>query len=150
MKVILRKNVNNLGTIGDVVNVKGGYARNFLFPRELAYIATETSLKRIEIEKRKTLSRLAQEKDIAEKLSVTLSEIQLSIPMKVSEEGHLYGSVTNQLVAEKLAELHYDVDKKNIILDEPIKTLGIFDVKIKLHPEVNTTIKVWVIEETEV
>ncbi len=149
MKVILRKNVNNLGIIGDVVNVKDGYARNFLFPRELAYIATATSLKRIEIEKRKTLSRLAQEKDIAEKLAATLSEIQLSVPMKVSEEGHLYGSVTNQLVAEKLAELHYDVDKKNIILDEPIKTLGIFDVKIKLHPEVNTTIKVWVIEETE-
>lgn len=149
MKIILRKNVQNLGTIGDVVNVKDGYARNYLFPRELAYLATDSSLKRIEIEKRKILSKMAKEKEIAEKLAENISNIQLSVPMKVSEEGHLYGSVTNQLISEKLAEQNFDIDKRNVILDESIKTLGIFDVKLRLHPEVIANIKVWVINEAE-
>jgi large subunit ribosomal protein L9 len=149
MKIILRKNVQDLGTIGDVVNVKNGYARNFLFPRELAYLATDSSLKRIEIEKRKILSKMVKDKEIAEKLAETISNIQLSIPMKVSEEGQLYGSVTNQMIAERLAELDFDIDKRNILLEESIKTLGIFDIKVKLHSEVTASIKVWVIDETE-
>lgn len=149
MKIILRKNVQNLGSIGDVVNVKDGYARNYLFPRELAYLATDSSLKRIEIEKRKILSKMAKEKEIAEKLAENISNIQLSVPMKVSEEGHLYGSVTNQMISEKLVEQNFDIDKRNVILDEAIKTLGIFDVKLRLHPEVIANIKVWVINEAE-
>lgn len=149
MKVILRKNVQNLGTIGDVVNVKDGYARNYLFPRELAYMATENALKSIEIEKRKMLSKLAKDREIAEKLAAELNGIQLSIPMKVTEEGNLYASVTNQIVAEKLAEMNYNIEKKNVLLDEPIKTLGVFDVKIKVHSEITTSIKVWVINEEE-
>lgn len=142
MKVILRKNVPNLGTIGDVVNVKDGYARNYLFPRELAYLATENALKRIEIEKRKLLSKMAKEKEIAEKLAAELNGIQLSIPMKVTEEGNLYASVTSQLIAEKLAEMNYTIEKKNILLDEPIKTLGVFDVRVKVHSDIITSIKV--------
>jgi len=149
MKVILRKNVPNLGNIGDVVNVKDGYARNYLFPRELAYLATENALKRIEIEKRKMLSKLAKDREIAEKLAAELSEIQLSIPMKVTEEGNLYASVTAQMIADKLAELNYKIEKKNILLDEPIKTLGVFDIKVKVHSEITTSIKVWVINEEE-
>jgi large subunit ribosomal protein L9 len=149
MKIILRKNVQNLGTIGDVVNVKDGYARNFLFPRELAYMATDSSLKRIEIEKRKILSKMAKEKEAAEKLAETISNIQLSIPMKVSEEGQLYGSVTGQMIADKLTEQNFEIDKRNVLLDESIKTLGIFDVKVKLHAEVTANIKVWVINEEE-
>ncbi len=149
MKVILRKNVPNLGTIGDVVNVKDGYARNYLFPRELAYLATENALKRIEIEKRKLLSKMAKEKEIAEKLAAELNGIQLSIPMKVTEEGNLYASVTSQLIAEKLAEMNYTIEKKNILLDEPIKTLGVFDVRVKVHSDIITSIKVWVINEEE-
>lgn len=149
MKVILRKHVQNLGTIGDVVNVKDGYARNYLFPRELAYLATENALRSIEIEKRKMLSKLAKDREIAEKLASELSGIQLSIPMKVTEEGNLYASVTNQLIAEKLTELNYNIDKKNILLEEPIKTLGVFDVRIKVHNEITTSIKVWVINEEE-
>lgn len=149
MKVILRKNVQNLGTIGDVVNVKDGYARNYLFPRELAYMATENALKSIEIEKRKMLSKLAKDREIAEKLAAELNGIQLSIPMKVTEEGNLYASVTNQIVADKLAEMNYNIEKKNVLLDEPIKTLGVFDVKIKVHNDITTSIKVWVINEEE-
>ena len=149
MKIILRKNVQNLGTIGDVVNVKDGYARNFLFPRELAYLATDSSLKRIEIEKRKILSKMAKEKEVAEKLAETLSNVQLSISMKVSEEGQLYGSVTNQMIADKLTEQNFDIDKRNVLMEESIKTLGIYDVKVKLHAEVTANIKVWVINEAE-
>ncbi|HRS01253.1 MAG TPA: 50S ribosomal protein L9, partial [Bacteroidota bacterium] len=78
-----------------------------------------------------------------------LSNIQLTIPMRTTEEGNLYGSITSQLIAEKLTELNFNIDKRNIIIDEPIKTLGIFDVKIKLHPDITTTIKVWVINEEE-
>lgn len=149
MKIILRKNVNKLGNIGDVVNVKNGYARNFLFPRELAYLATESALKTIEIEKRKMLSKLAKEREIAEQLAQELSNIQLSIPMKVTDEGNLYASVTNQLIVDKLQELNFTLDKKQILLDEPLKTLGVFDVKIKVHSDINTNIKVWVINENE-
>lgn len=149
MKVILRKNIENLGNVGDVVNVKDGYARNYLFPRELAYLATDTAIKRIEIEKRKTLSKLAKEKEMAEKLAAQLAEIQLSIPMKVTEEGNLYASVNNQVIAEKLNEMNFQIDKKQVLLDEAIKTLGVFDVKIKVHPEITTSIKVWVINEEE-
>ncbi|OGU60623.1 MAG: 50S ribosomal protein L9 [Ignavibacteria bacterium GWF2_33_9] len=147
MKIILRKNVANIGTIGDVVNVKDGYARNYLFPRELAYMATDSSLKRIEIEKRKTLAKMVKEKEMAEKFADELANVQLSISMKVGEEGQLYGSVTSLMISEKLAENNFEIDKRNVLLDDAIKTLGIFDVKVRLHPEVIASVKVWVMED---
>lgn len=149
MKVILRQNLDNLGNIGDVVNVKNGYARNYLLPNNLAFVATEDAVKRIEREKLKLISQLTKEKENAEALSQSLSNIQLTIPMRTTEEGTLYGSITNQLISEKLSELDFNIDKRNIIIDEPIKTLGIFDVKIKLHSDLTTNIKVWVINEEE-
>jgi len=149
MKIILRKNLENLGNIGDVVSVKNGYARNYLIPNNLAFIATDDAVKRIEREKMKLINQLTKEKENAESISQALSNIQLTIPMRTTEEGNLYGSITNQLIGEKLAELNFNIDKRNIIIDEPIKTLGIFDVKIKLHTDVTTTIKVWVINEEE-
>jgi len=149
MKIILRKNLENLGNIGDVVSVKNGYARNYLIPNNLAFIATDDAVKRIEREKMKLINQLTKEKENAESISQALSNIQLTIPMRTTEEGNLYGSITNQLISEKLAELNFNIDKRNIIIDEPIKLLGIFDVKIKLHTDVTTTIKVWVINEEE-
>jgi len=149
MKVILRQNLDNLGNIGDVVNVKNGYARNYLLPNNLAFVATQDAVKRIEREKLKLISQLTKEKENAEALSQSLSNIQLTIPMRTTEEGTLYGSITNQLISEKLSELDFNIDKRNIIIDEPIKTLGIFDVKIKLHSDLTTNIKVWVINEEE-
>ncbi|HAW08275.1 MAG TPA: 50S ribosomal protein L9 [Bacteroidetes bacterium] len=149
MKIILRKNLDNLGNIGDIVNVKNGYARNYLLPNGLAFMATDEAIKRIEVEKRKLLTQLSKEKETADSLSQALSNIQLTIPMRTTEEGNLYGSITNQLISEKLAELNFDIDKRNIMLDEPIKTLGIFDVKIKLHTDITSNIKVWVINEEE-
>lgn len=149
MKVILRQNLDNLGNIGDVVNVKDGYARNYLLPNNLAFVATQDAVKRIEREKLKLISQLTKEKENAEALSQALSNIQLTIPMRTTEEGTLYGSITNQLISEKLSELDFNIDKRNIMIDEPIKTLGIFDVKIKLHSDITTNIKVWVINEEE-
>lgn len=147
MKVILRKDVAKLGNIGDIVNVKNGYARNYLIPRNLAYYATEAAMKKLEIEKKHYATVMAQEKSDAEALSQKLAEIQLSIPMKVGEEGKLYGSVTQQMIADELKVHNIDIDKRNIIIDEPIKSLGVYDINVKLHHEVNSTIKVWVISE---
>jgi large subunit ribosomal protein L9 len=147
MKVILRKDVANLGNIGDIINVKDGYARNYLIPRNLAYYATDAALKKLEIEKKRYAKFVEQEKAKAEELAAKFAEIQLSIPMKVGEEGKLYGSVTQQMIADELAVHNINVDKRNIIIDEPIKSLGVFDVKVKLHPDVLATLKVWVISE---
>ena len=147
MKVILRHDVEKLGNMGEIVNVKDGYARNYLIPRELAYLATDKSMRAIEIERKRYDKKMAQEKVSAEALADQLSELQISIAMKVGEEGRLYGSVTPQMVAQELELRGYEIDRRNIIIEEPIKSLGVFDVKVKLHPEVTTTLKIWVISE---
>lgn len=150
MKVILRKDVETLGKIGDIVNVKNGYARNFLIPRGYAYTATEGAIKALEIEKKRMAKKIEQDRARAEELSQELSKIQLTFQMKVGEEGRLYGSVTPLMIAQKLQEeFNFNIDKRNILLDESIKSLGIFDVKIKLFQDINATIKVWVINEEE-
>lgn len=147
MKVILRSDLDNLGRLGDIVNVKDGYARNYLIPRELAYFATDSAMRAIEVEKKQYMIKMAKEKEVAELLSQKVSELQVSIAMKVGEEGKLYGSVSPQMIAQELTLRGFDIDKRHIIIDEAIKTLGVFDAKIKLHPEVIANIKVWVISE---
>lgn len=150
MKVILRKDLETLGKIGEIVNVKNGYARNYLIPRGYAYVATEGAIKALEIEKKRLQKRLEIDRMRAEELANELSQVQLTIPMKVGEEGRLYGSVTPIMIAEKLKEdFNYTIDKRQIVLDEPIKSLGIFDIKIKLFQDIFATIKVWVINEEE-
>ncbi len=150
MKIILRKDLETLGRTGEVIHVKDGYARNYLIPRGYAYVATEGAVKALEIEKKRLQKRLEVDRIRAEELANELSQVQLSIPMKVGEEGRLYGSVTQIMIAEKLKEdYNYEIDKRQIILDEPIKSLGIFDIKIKLFQDIFATIKVWVISEEE-
>lgn len=149
MKVILRKDLVNLGNMGEIVNVRDGYARNYLIPRDYAYYASEVAIKRLDIEKQQRNKRLAQEKVSAEAIASSLSEVQVSIAMKVGEEGKLYGSVTSTMVAQQLASKGFDIDKRHIVIEEAIKTLGVFDAKVKLHPEVSANIKVWVISEEE-
>ena len=146
-KVILRRNVENLGEIGDIASVKPGYARNYLIPQGLAYYATPASLKAIEAEKKRWEKIKAIEKADAEKLAAQLADLQISVPMKVGEEGKLYGSVTSQMIADELALRGYEIDKKNVLIEEPIKTLGIFDVKVKLFQDVTANLKVWVMSE---
>lgn len=145
MKIILRQDVENVGAIGDLVTVKSGFARNFLIPRSLAYIANAGTIKALETEKKHHSSKMDKLKARAEQIVSRLAELQLSIPMQVGAEGRLFGAVTPQMVAQELALRGFDVDKRGITFEEPIKSLGVFDVKVKLHPEVSGNVKIWVI-----
>lgn len=147
MKVILRQDYEALGHIGDVVDVKDGYARNYLLPRNIAYQATEGSLRVLEEEKRQNEHRQEKEKKSADNLGATLSSTSVTLKMKVGEEDKLFGSVTSQMIAEQLEAQGITIDKRTIELDEPIKTLGMFEVPVKLHARVTTTLKVWVVAE---
>lgn len=147
MKVILRRDVDNLGAMGELVTVKDGYGRNFLIPRDLAYYASESAIKKLDAEKRQRAKRLATEKVNAENLAAKLAELQVSITMKVGDEGKLFGSVTPAMIAAELVKKGFEIDRRLISFDDAIKSLGVFDAKIKLHPEVVTSIKVWVISE---
>ena len=147
MKVILRQNYNKLGNIGDVVDVKDGFARNYLIPRSIAFRATEGNLKALEVEK-KQLAR-KEEKVVldSEKLAAQLGSVSLTITMKVGEDDKLFGAVTSQMIADSLVEKGFSIDKRIIELEEPIKTLGIFEVPVKLHTQVSAKVKVWVVRE---
>lgn len=147
MKIILRQDVENLGNMGEIVTVKDGYARNFLIPRSMAYFATASSLKRLEGEKRQYAKKQAAEKAIAEQTAAKLQDMQVTIAMKVGEEGKLFGSVTPQAIAKELEVMGFNLDRRHIIIEEPIKSLGIFSVKVKLHSEITAPLKVWVINE---
>ena len=147
MKVILRKDVTTLGNIGEIVTVKDGYGRNYLIPRNLAYYATPGAMKTLEIEKKQNAKRLAKERSSSEALALELADKQVSIAMKVGEEGKLYGSVTPAMIAQELTMFGFDIDKRLIHIEEPIRSLGVFDVKVKLHPDISATVKVWVISE---
>jgi len=147
MKVILRKEHEKLGQIGSVVDVKDGYARNFLIPKGLAYPATEGSVRALEEEKKQAGQRVAKELKGSEKLASNLEKVSITLQMKVGEEEKLFGSVTSQMIADSLKEKGFEIDKRIIDLEEPIKALGIYSVPVKLHPSVTAKVKVWVVRE---
>ncbi len=147
MKVILRKDYESLGRLGDIVEVKDGYARNYLFPRNIAIMATEGALNTIEEERQQQARREAKELRNAEKAAQEIEKISVTIQMKVGEDDKLFGAVTNQMIADSLREKGYALDKRQIDLQETIKTLGIYDVAVKLHPSVTAKVKVWVVRE---
>jgi large subunit ribosomal protein L9 len=147
MKVILRENLENLGEIGDVVDVKDGYARNFLIPRKLAFEASTKNLSQLEAQKKQLEYKLEKEKRSAEKQREELEKVSLTIQMKVGEDGKLFGSVTTQMIAEALKEKGFEIDRKTITIPEPIKALGIYTIEIRLHKEVEAKIKVWTVRE---
>jgi large subunit ribosomal protein L9 len=147
MQVILRDDLDNLGKSGEVVNVKPGYARNYLLPRGLAIKATASDVKRVEHEKRVIAARTAKMAKEAQAEADKLSQVSVSIARAVGEEDKLYGSVTSRDIAEALAAQSVKIDSKKIHLGEPIKTLGMTEVQIKLGRGVNATIKVWVVKE---
>ena len=147
MKVILLEDVDALGKLGDTVNVKDGYARNYLIPRKLALPATARNLKAQanqirELERRK--ERIVED---ARSLADKVAGVALSFTRKTGEKGRLFGSVTNMDIAQALAEKGLDVDRKDIVLPEPIKSLGEFDVQVKLHHDVNPEVKITVLPE---
>jgi large subunit ribosomal protein L9 len=147
MEVILRQAIENLGKPGDVVAVKSGYARNFLLPRGLAYEATPGNLKRIGQERERLESAENERRDAARQLAQKLEEVSLTFSARVGEEGKLFGSVTAADVAQQLEAQGFHVEKRQIDLHEPIKTLGVFRVPIKLHAEVKPEIRVWIIKQ---
>jgi len=147
MKVILRKNFDQLGKVGDVLNVKDGYARNYLIPRQIAYQATKGNILALEEEKKQILKKEAKELEAAQKFASDLEKVSVTIPVKVGEEDKIFGTVTNQMISDSLKEKGYDIEKRKIEITEPIKSLGIYSVSIKLHPSVSATVKTWVVRE---
>jgi large subunit ribosomal protein L9 len=145
MQIILRQDVENLGSIGDIVKVKDGYARNFLIPQGFAYFATPGAIKALEVEKQIHLAKMAKIKENAEVLAVKLADLQLTIPMQTGEGGKVFGTVTPQMISQELTVHGYDIDRRKINIEQPIRSLGVFDVKLKLHADVSATIKIWVI-----
>jgi len=147
MEIILRQDFEQLGKTGDVVKVKPGYARNYLIPKGIAYLATEANKRRLENDLKQQTWRQAKDKKMAEELAKKLESVSCTITVQVGEEDKLFGSVTSQNIADALKAQGYEVDKRKIQLDEPIKSLGIYSVPVKLHSEVEATVKVWVVKE---
>ena len=147
MKVILRKEMEKLGPVGTVIEVKDGYARNYLIPKGIAYPASDGSMRALAEEKKQADQRLVKEQRAGEKLAGELEKVSITLQMKVGEEDKLFGSVTGQMIADALKEKGFEIDKRHIDLEEPIKALGIYTVDIKLPHSVTGKVKVWVVRE---
>ncbi len=147
MKVILRQNYENLGNIGEVVDVKDGYARNFLIPRQIAYRATPGATRAIETEKKRYQAQQARIEAEARSVAERLESVSITIPMRVGEDDRLFGSVTSQMIAEELSRQGHELDRRSILLEDPIRHLGMYDVPIKLHTNVTATMKVFVVNK---
>ncbi len=147
VQVILRQEVENLGAVGDVVNVKPGYARNYLIPQGMAYEATEANQKRFEEERRHIMERSERDLDRARALAERVDGVSLSFPARAGEDGRLFGSVTAADIAGALGDKGLDVDRHLIRLEEPIKQLGVYKVIVRLHAEVKPEVTVWVVAD---
>ncbi|MBI1921646.1 MAG: 50S ribosomal protein L9 [Geobacter sp.] len=144
MKVILKENIETLGQIGDVVKVAPGYARNYLLPKGLAIAATEKNAKAMEHAKRHLDYKRNKALEQAKQFAAKLEALALTISHQAGEEGKLFGSVTNMEIAEKLLAQGVELDRKKIVLAEPIKQVGEYTATVKVHPEVTATIKITV------
>ncbi|TNF47076.1 50S ribosomal protein L9 [bacterium] len=149
MKVILLEDVANLGNIGDTVEVKNGYARNYLIPRNLAVVASSRNLKAHQHQLQAIERKVAKVVSDAQTLGEKLSGVSITLTRKAGETGRLFGSVTNMDIADALAKDGITIDRKYVLLEDPIKELGHFEVPVKLPHEVSATINVTVIGETE-
>ena len=149
MKVILREHVEHLGERGEIVTVATGYARNFLLPKKLAMEANASNLQTLEHRRKVWAETDAQEIKEAEALAARLAGIELRSAKKAGESGTLYGSVTNVEIAEMMAAKGVELDRKRVLLDEPIKAIGSYEIKIKIHPKVEGRIKLEVVSEEE-
>ncbi len=149
MEIVLRESIDKLGSAGDVVQVKPGYARNFLLPQKKAYLATPGNLKLIEQECKNLLRRETQLKEEAEKLREMMAGVEISVSRKVGEQEVLYGSVTSSDIADELEKKGFTIDRRKIVLDGPIKKLGDFEIPIRLFRDVIAEVKLRVDAEQE-
>jgi large subunit ribosomal protein L9 len=147
MNVILTEAVAHRGTAGDMLKVKDGYARNYLIPQGMAIVATTENIKQLEHQKRQIQAKLNKLKKESEGIARQIESISCTIARAAGEEDKLFGSVTSGDIYTSLKSEGIDVDKKKILLDEPIKSLGIFTVPIKIHSDVTANLKVWVVKE---
>jgi large subunit ribosomal protein L9 len=147
MRIVLREDVDKLGRRGEIVDVAAGYARNFLLPKGKALAATEGNLKVVERERRRYVLTQAKEREEAAAVASRLAGISCTIVRKVGENEQLYGSVTSADIADYLAKEGVVIDKRRILLDEPLKTLGIYTVPVKVHADVMGEVRVWVVKE---
>ena len=147
MEIILKQDIQNLGFKDDIITVKDGYARNYLIPKKLAYQATGGNLKRIEFEKHRAVQQAEREVEECRKLAEKIKDLSLTFQVKVGEEDKLYGSVTVADVADEATKQGFEIDRRRILLEEPIKQLGVYTIQVRLHPEVNAELKVWVVKE---
>ena len=147
MEVILKEEIQGLGKQLEVVKVKNGYAHNYLFPRGLAMLATSASRKQLETLRAKAEAVSAKEKAGFEALAEKLKSVSLTIAAKVHDGEKLFGSIQAQDISAKLREAGYDLDRKAVLLDEPIKALGMYSIKLQLHKDVEGKVKLWVISD---
>jgi large subunit ribosomal protein L9 len=148
MQIILRKDYDTLGKIGDVVTVKPGYARNFLIPGGVAYSATKANLARLDHDKKMMELQDLKERRRAGDMHAKLHDLRLIIPVQTGEEDRMFGAVTSADIAEAIKERGIEIDRRKIQLAEPIKNLGEFSIPVKLHREVTAIVKVDVVKES--
>jgi len=146
-EVLLMDQVEGLGIEGDIVKVADGYARNYLFPKGIASVVTEGKKRQIEKKRIERLAQLESEKAAAEELAKKIESIECTIAAKVGENGKMFGSVGIPQILEKIKEQGLEIDRTKVVLASPLHELGVFDIAIKLHPEVTGTLKVWIVEE---
>ena len=147
MEIILRQAIENLGSPGDVVKVKAGYARNYLLPHGLAYEATPGNLKRIQQERDRLDAAENERRTAASSIAERLEQVSLTFSARVGDEGKLFGSVTSGDIQMQLEAQGFHIEKRQIDLHEPIKALGVYRVPIRLHADVKPEVRVWVIKQ---
>lgn len=147
MEIILKRDVPSVGSAGDIVRVSDGYARNYLIPRQLAGEATPAALKAREVEKAVRERKLKKQREEALAMKERLGSLTLTIPRRVGEQDKLFGAVTSEDIAEGLGAQGFPVDKKKVVLEEPIKSLGVFQVPIRLFPDVDVAITIRITQE---
>ena len=147
MKVILIKDVEKIGKVGETRDVSAGFARNFLIPKKLALETTQENLRRVENIKLKTQRALENEKQKAAEFADKLSKVSCTVGVQVGPDEKLYGSVTPADIQHALAAEGFEVDKKQITIDTPIEKVGVYHASVKIHPEVQATVKVWVVKK---
>lgn len=147
MEVILLEDVPVLGKMGEIIKVADGYGRNYLIPKGLAKVATSKNVKALEHDKRLIEHKRNRVKKQAQKLAEKIESLSITIPQAVGEQDKLYGSVTSMDIERYLKQEGIEIERKHIELEEPIKSLGIYNINVKVHPEVSAKLKVWVIKE---
>ena len=149
MKVILKEDHDTLGLKGDVVDVKPGFGRNFLIPRQLAVMATKSSIKQYEEERRQAAHKIEAARGDAEKVAARLNETEVVIPVRVGEENRIFGTITTQQIADELAAQGVTVDRRKITLSEDVREVGVYPATVRLHPEFSAEVKVRVVAAEE-